>query len=44
MIYCDLFLDVYKKYIFIVDGKYLIGGMMVGDVKDFVKLVGICLK
>lgn len=44
MTYKDPFQDVYKKYIFTADGKYLIGGMMVGDVKDFVKLVGICAK
>ncbi|MCO5555800.1 hypothetical protein L7F22_009345 [Adiantum nelumboides] len=44
MTYRDPFSDVYKKYIFTADGKYLIGGMMVGDVKDFVKLVGICSK
>lgn len=44
MTYRDPFQDVYKKYIFTADGKYLIGGMMVGDVKDFVKLVGICSK
>lgn len=44
MTYRDPFSDVYKKYIFTADGKYLIGGMMVGDVKDFVKLVGVCSK
>lgn len=44
MIYRDPFSDVYKKYIFTEDGKYLVGGMMVGDVKDYVKLVGICAK
>ncbi|PWN49200.1 putative nitrite reductase [Violaceomyces palustris] len=37
--YRDPFSDVYKKYIFTKDGKYLLGGMMVGDVKDYVKLV-----
>ncbi|CAO1635540.1 unnamed protein product [Parajaminaea phylloscopi] len=42
--YRDPFDDHYKKYIFTADGKYLIGGMMVGDVKDYVKLVGICSK
>lgn len=42
--YRDPFSDHYKKYIFTADGKYLIGGMMVGDVKDYVKLVGICNK
>lgn len=44
MTYRDPFSDVYKKYIFTADGKYLIGGMMVGDVKDYVKLVGLCSK
>lgn len=40
----DPFADVYKKYIFTSDGKYIIGGMMVGDVKDYVKLVALCNK
>ncbi|PWZ01235.1 putative nitrite reductase [Testicularia cyperi] len=42
--YRDPFSDVYKKYLFTADGKYLLGGMMVGDVKDYVKLVAICNK
>lgn len=42
--YRDPFSDVYKKYIFTADGKYILGGMMVGDVKDFVKLVALCDK
>ncbi|KAK0568798.1 hypothetical protein OC861_001575 [Tilletia horrida] len=42
--YRDPFSDVYKKYLFTADGKYLVGGMMVGDVKDFVKLVGMVNK
>lgn len=42
--YRDPFQDVYKKYIFTADGKYLLGGMMVGDVKDYVKLVALCSK
>ncbi|KAL1839379.1 hypothetical protein VTJ49DRAFT_1581 [Mycothermus thermophilus] len=37
--YKDPFQNVYKKYIFTPDGKYLLGGMMVGDTKDYVKLV-----
>ena len=37
--YKDPFEQVYKKYIFTEDGKYLLGGMMVGDTKDYVKLV-----
>ncbi|CEH13314.1 nitrite reductase [Ceraceosorus bombacis] len=42
--YRDPFSDVYKKYIFTADGKHVVGGMMVGEVKDYVKLVGICNK
>ncbi|SAM84565.1 uncharacterized protein UBRO_05849 [Ustilago bromivora] len=42
--YRDPFSDVYKKYNFTADGKYLLGGMMVGDVKDYVKLVALCNK
>lgn len=37
--YKDPFQNVYKKYIFTRDGKYLLGGMMIGDTKDYVKLV-----
>ncbi|KAK3945548.1 nitrite reductase [Diplogelasinospora grovesii] len=37
--YKDPFQNVYKKYIFTLDGKYLLGGMMIGDTKDYVKLV-----
>lgn len=37
--YQDPFLNIYKKYIFTRDGKYLLGGMMIGDVNDYVKLV-----
>lgn len=37
--YKDPFQSVYKKYIFTPDGKYLLGGMMIGDTKDYVKLV-----
>lgn len=44
LIYRDPFSDVYKKYIFTADGKYILGGMMVGDVKDYVKLVSLCNK
>lgn len=42
--YRDPFNDVYKKYIFTADGKYLVGGMMVGDVSDYVKLQGLSAK
>ena len=37
--YKDPFEAVYKKYLFTMDGKYLLGGMMIGDTKDYVKLV-----
>ncbi|KAK5944308.1 hypothetical protein PMZ80_003589 [Knufia obscura] len=37
--YKDPFQSVYKKYLFTPDGKYLLGGMMIGDTKDYVKLV-----
>ena len=37
--YKDPFLAVYKKYLFTLDGKYLLGGMMIGDTRDYVKLV-----
>ncbi len=37
--YKDPFRAVYKKYLFTLDGKYLLGGMMIGDTKDYVKLV-----
>lgn len=36
--YKDPFAAVYKKYIFTLDGKYLLGGMMIGDTKDYIKL------
>ncbi|KAK4119299.1 nitrite reductase [Parathielavia appendiculata] len=39
--YKDPFQNVYKKYIFTMDGKYLLGGMMIGDTRDYVKLVPI---
>ena len=44
LVYKDPFSATYKKYIFTEDGKYLLGGMMVGDVGDFVKLVAIVKK
>lgn len=37
--YNDPFNNIYKKYVFTKDGKYLLGGMMIGDTKDFIKLV-----
>ena len=37
--YKDPFQNIYKKYIFTMDGKHLLGGMMIGDTRDYVKLV-----
>ncbi|KXS99170.1 hypothetical protein AC578_3054 [Pseudocercospora eumusae] len=37
--YKDPFQQIYKKYLFTMDGKYLLGGMMIGDTSDYVKLV-----
>ncbi|KAI9783805.1 MAG: hypothetical protein M1839_003141 [Geoglossum umbratile] len=37
----DPFEAVYKKYLFTPDGKYLLGGMMIGDTRDYVKLVAM---
>lgn len=42
--YQDPFNNVYKKYIFTADGKYLLGGMMIGDTKDYTKLVQLVKK
>jgi nitrite reductase (NAD(P)H) len=39
--YKDPFGNVYKKYLFTLDGKYLLGGMMMGDAADYVKLLAI---
>lgn len=36
--YKDPFGAVYKKYLFTEDGKYLLGGMMIGDTNDYIKL------
>jgi nitrite reductase (NAD(P)H) len=44
LIYNDPFGSTYKKYIFTADGKHLLGGMMIGDTGDFVKLVSIVKK
>lgn len=32
------------RYIFSADGKHLLGGMMVGDTSDYVKLVSLVKK
>ena len=42
--YRDPFAGVYKKYIFSADGKHLLGGMMVGDTSDYIKLVALVKK
>ncbi|GAP86789.2 putative nitrite reductase [Rosellinia necatrix] len=39
LVYKDPFAQVYKKYLFTADGKYLLGGMMIGDTSDYIKLV-----
>lgn len=44
LIYNDPFGSTYKKYIFTADGKYLLGGQMIGDVGDYVKLLSIVKK
>ncbi|KAJ7512051.1 nitrite reductase [Mycena galericulata] len=44
LVYNDPFGSTYKKYIFTADGKYLLGGQMIGDVGDYVKLVAIVKK
>ena len=44
LVYKDPFNKVYKKYLFTMDGKYLLGGMMIGDTKDYIKLVPIVTK
>jgi nitrite reductase (NAD(P)H) len=44
LVYKDPFGSTYKKYIFTADGKYLLGGQMIGDVGDYVKLVAIVKK
>jgi nitrite reductase (NAD(P)H) len=44
LVYKDPFGSTYKKYIFTADGKYLLGGQMIGDVADYVKLVAMVKK
>ncbi|KAI1353847.1 nitrite reductase [Xylaria sp. FL0043] len=39
LVYKDPFAQVYKKYLFTTDGKFLLGGMMIGDTSDYIKLV-----
>ncbi|CCM02699.1 uncharacterized protein FIBRA_04805 [Fibroporia radiculosa] len=42
--YRDPFAGVYKKYIFSADGRHILGGMMVGDTADYIKLVALVKK
>lgn len=42
--YHDPFSATYKKYIFTADGKYLLGGIMIGDTGAFTKMVAIIKK
>jgi nitrite reductase (NAD(P)H) len=44
LVYKDPFSATYKKYIFTADGRHLLGGMMIGDVADYVKLVALVKK
>jgi len=39
--YHDPFSATYKKYIFTHDGSRILGGMMIGDVGSFTKLVAM---
>jgi len=36
--YKDPFGSIYKKYLFTTDGRFLLGGMMIGDTRDYSKL------
>ncbi|CAG8705957.1 6174_t:CDS:2, partial [Acaulospora morrowiae] len=42
LVYRDPFGSIYKKYIFSMDGKHLLGGIMVGDTDDYTKLHALC--
>ncbi|SGY20621.1 BQ5605_C016g08108 [Microbotryum silenes-dioicae] len=42
--YHDPFSSTYKKYIFTADGTHLLGGIMIGDVASFTKMVSIVKK
>ena len=33
-----------RRYIFSADGKYILGGMMVGDTADYVRLLALVKK
>ncbi|KAG2182786.1 hypothetical protein INT44_005766, partial [Umbelopsis vinacea] len=41
LVYRDPFSGIYKKYLFTKDGKKILGGMMVGDTKDYAKLLAM---
>ena len=36
--YKDPFGSIYKKFLFTTDGRFLLGGMMIGDTRDYAKL------
>jgi nitrite reductase (NAD(P)H) len=42
--YNDPFGKIYKKYLFTPDGKYLLGGMMIGATGDYSKLLSAVKK
>jgi nitrite reductase (NAD(P)H) len=44
LVYNDPFGGVYKKFIFTNDGKYLLGGILVGETDEYVKFVSIVKK
>ncbi|KAJ3370062.1 hypothetical protein HDU91_006617 [Kappamyces sp. JEL0680] len=41
LVYKDPFTTTYKKYIFTADQKYLLGGMMIGDTSEYIKLLAM---
>jgi nitrite reductase (NAD(P)H) len=44
LVYNDPFGGIYKKFIFTSDGKYLLGGILVGETDEYVKMVSIVKK
>ncbi|KAJ3309901.1 hypothetical protein HDV04_005531 [Boothiomyces sp. JEL0838] len=41
LVFEDPFGCIYKKYLFSADGKYLLGGIMIGDTADYSKLLSM---
>ena len=39
--YLDPFASIYKKYLFTPTGTHLLGGMMIGETRDYIKLVSL---